>query len=746
MIIRTLSATFGKLQNRSLELKEGLNIIEAPNESGKSTFCAFLRAMLYGIDTKARDKKGVIAEKNLYQPWNGSLMEGSMEVEHQGRGITLRRTGKASAPLSQFQAIYTGTEEAVPGFTADNAGEQLTGVGREVFERSAFVGQSGLAVTGSAELERRIGAIVSSGQEDVSYSETEQRLREWKNRRQSNQKNGIIPRLEEERAQVSATLERLEAANRQAIDARTQIHRLETERAELEQYAAAHKALAAAEQKARYDTAKTELECAQAALDEVRQELKRRGTPPEESTLRAMQGDLAYLSTLDANIKQARRESDEAGAMPELPEHSVFTGLDEQAVRSKAAADETSLANAQKISGRILSRGAVVAIIALLAAAGGGIFLLNLTGLPPLVPGIWVTLCALGILLLVVRGMVQRGKALKQSVHLRTLYGVTDPAAIPAQAEDFLSRRACAEEGRREFALRAVTAERLEAERAVLEQRLLDTTHTFAPEVSDLFGVSAALSLALNLDEKERRCAQRLESAQKVFSAVAAQGIPEEIPLPETAPHLSEDEVERRLRFTTTEFSRQNETLAMAQGQMNTLGDSAALQARLGQLDAALEQRRGEHRALLLAMEGLEEANALLQTRMSPALNARSGELFAALTGGEYSQVSLTREFDMLASRPGDVTPHKLLTLSKGTADQLYLAVRLAVCDLVLPADTAAPLVLDDALVAFDDARLKLALDLLRELAKNRQILLFTCQSRERQYLENTGGVHITHL
>ena len=180
MKIKTMTATFGKLQKQTLELKDGLNIIEAPNESGKSTWCAFLRSMLYGIDTKARDKKGVIAEKNLYQPWDGGAMEGSIQLNWKGRDITLRRTSKANSPLSQFQAVYTGTEEPVPGLTADSVGEALTGVGRDVFERSAFVGQNAVAVTGSAELERRISAIVSSGQEDVSYSETEQRLRDWR--------------------------------------------------------------------------------------------------------------------------------------------------------------------------------------------------------------------------------------------------------------------------------------------------------------------------------------------------------------------------------------------------------------------------------------------------------------------------------------------------------------------------------------------------------------------------------------
>ena len=50
-----MTAAFGKLQGHTLELKDGLNIIQAPNETGKSTWCAFLLAMLYGINSRERD-------------------------------------------------------------------------------------------------------------------------------------------------------------------------------------------------------------------------------------------------------------------------------------------------------------------------------------------------------------------------------------------------------------------------------------------------------------------------------------------------------------------------------------------------------------------------------------------------------------------------------------------------------------------------------------------------------------------
>ena len=65
--------------------------------------------------------------------------------------------------------------------------------------------------------------------------------------------------------------------------------------------------------------------------------------------------------------------------------------------------------------------------------------------------------------------------------------------------------------------------------------------------------------------------------------------------------------------------------------------------------------------------------------------------------------------------------------------EQLYLALRLAVAGELTP---GAPLLLDDALVRFDDKRLKAALDILQQEAKDKQVLLFTCQGRERALLK----------
>ena len=94
----------------------------------------------------------------------------------------------------------------------------------------------------------------------------------------------------------------------------------------------------------------------------------------------------------------------------------------------------------------------------------------------------------------------------------------------------------------------------------------------------------------------------------------------------------------------------------------------------------------------------------------------------------------------------GDPVSRSVRLLSQGAADQLYLAVRLAICETVLPQDDPIPLVLDDALVRFDDARCHAALELLLEESRARQIILFTCQHREAAYLSGRAGVTVLNL
>ncbi len=734
MKLNRMRACFGALQNQELELEEGLNIVEAPNEGGKSTWAAFLRAMLYGIDTRERDKKGVIAEKNRFQPWNGSMMEGYIDLTWQGRDITLRRSSRANAPFGRFQAVYTGTEEPVPDLTGETVGQTLTGVSRAAFERSAFIAQDAMAVTGADELERRVSALVSTGQEEISYSETERRLREWKNRRQSNQRNGLIPRLEEERTACQRTLDQLEQGRRRREDLLLRADELEKECAGLEGQAKEAQAQAVQRQRQRLEAAQAELEQARAALEVVRRERRRRGPAPSQEELRKIQWELSYCNTtLEANIKQARLEQEQNPVPEEIIDHPVFGGMDPAAARAAAQSHAIQAAGVKAV--RLTSPAIALGCVALL------LIFLTFLGPVPTVGGLCAALiCALGCGCLAVL-QTRRNKEKKRAGEILARYGAASGEEILQQAEEYAAKWEAAAQARTEAAVRTVNLERLLAEKEELKQRLLAAVSQFAPEVRELYGVSAAVSLALKLEKDEQNARNRLDSAERVWQALSAQSLPEGESVLTGSGAMEGQLIQKR-----EELGRCRQELARIQGEMNALGDPAALEAQVRGLEEQLTRRRREYDALDLALSELEQANAQLRQRLSPVLNARAGELFGRLTGGTYSQVSLNRQFEAWAARPEDVTARRLLELSKGTADQLYLAVRLALCELVLPEDEPPPLVLDDALVRFDDDRLALALELLEELSHRRQILLFTCQSRERRILSDRPGVHILCL
>ena len=86
------------------------------------------------------------------------------------------------------------------------------------------------------------------------------------------------------------------------------------------------------------------------------------------------------------------------------------------------------------------------------------------------------------------------------------------------------------------------------------------------------------------------------------------------------------------------------------------------------------------------------------------------------------------------------------LFLSRGTLDELYFSLRLALCELILPEEGSPPIVLDDAFVNFDDERLSRALMLLKKLSEKRQIILFSCHGREAAFFENDSEVNIVNL
>ena len=175
--------------------------------------------------------------------------------------------------------------------------------------------------------------------------------------------------------------------------------------------------------------------------------------------------------------------------------------------------------------------------------------------------------------------------------------------------------------------------------------------------------------------------------------------------------------------------------LGQYQGRSEALGQETILQTQLKAVNQRISRLEDTYVALELAQKALSAATTELQRRFAPRIAKRSQHLFQKLTGGRYDRLTLSEDLSLNTCTQDEYTLRSAQWRSDGTVDQLYLALRLAVAEELTP---EAPLILDDALVRFDDDRLAAAMDILREIAKNKQVILFTCQSRENRYLGDT--------
>jgi len=650
MKIRKMTAHFGTLKGESLVLGEGLNVITAPNERGKSTWCAFLKAMLYGVDTSKRASAGVLPDKTRYAAWDGSAMAGEMELLWQDREITLSRRGRANAPMRDFSAVYTGTATPVPELSGVSAGETLTGVPLSVFESSAFITQRSMRVTQGPELEKRIASIVTTGDEEVSYSETKNTLAAWQRRRRF-RSGGELPETENALEEKNAQLDALAREN-------VQIENLTKE-----------------------------VERSAARVGELTAQV-------EESRKRARKDVLARASQSRKALREAEQKADEAARRAAVArdavERSVF-GMcaPEEARRSAEETAEKCRALAQTASQTPPSAGKIGVFLALaILLLAAGVALLILKGVIGVVP---LILAALDVVLL-----------LRMKRNARTLRQEIEEAAAERQA--------------------ILTDWGVQDEEALLSA---------AEAHAGLYALWTAAA------GESKAAEEVLASARALQEKIDAQAISE---LDFTDGDSEAARLGRQLRFEQENLQRSREALAAAKGHLSALGDPLAIKSEIGVLDDKRARLQAEYDALAIALEVLQEADTEMQTRFFPQLGARAAELFSALTGGKYDRLTLNKKLDAQMRMQGDALAHDAAYLSAGAYDQLYLALRLAICSLTMPGGDC-PLILDDALCSFDDTRCAQALSLLRELAKERQILLFTCHSREAALLADAPDV-----
>lgn len=621
---------FGKFQDRSVNLQDGLNVLYAPNETGKSTLAGFIRYMLYGFPKNERSSAtNPLTTAQRFKPWTGGEPGGSLTLTVDGRRVTVVREGAKSV-----RVYDTVTATDIP--LKREIGEELYGLSLETFESTAFFGQSALHHVSMDELEDKLKNMVTGADEKVSYDKAREALHKAKNKIDSG-RAGVLPDLRRDLTELSYRIEQVRqeqaelSALTQGCEGLTrQLAAAQTERKNLEEKMAASEG-------------------------RIEEEFARQRQHKEEelaSTRSHMQQVQTRLGGLD------RRRVDQ---------------LSQVSQRLRALREVLG----DTASPRKTKRPIALLIVGLVMAAAGA-------GLLALLPLPWpLIVMAIGGLCLIEYGIVcYRSRIVRQQ-----------------------NRTAYAREQERQ------------AEAARLQEVLikyLGEQDDYETSIRALYDDLTALT------EYQAQCQQ----CQDGLSAMDIEA------------YRHADQEYHALVYQKEQTLRLEQQLQLALAEKKTqweerqrhIGSVDVLESSLHEKQQRVTAAEAELAAYQLALQSLDAAHLEMTHLYAPMLTDRTAHFFATVTGDTARRVSVDVTGTVKVEEKQ--VARKLPFYSTGTSDAVYIALRLALIDM-LYAKEKPTLVFDDSFANFDEGRTREVLTLLGKLAQQTQILYFTCRDPE---------------
>jgi DNA repair exonuclease SbcCD ATPase subunit len=146
-----------------------------------------------------------------------------------------------------------------------------------------------------------------------------------------------------------------------------------------------------------------------------------------------------------------------------------------------------------------------------------------------------------------------------------------------------------------------------------------------------------------------------------------------------------------------------------------------------------LAELREKESIINIAIENLMDAYEEMKTTITPKFTKNLSESIQKISSNKYNKVTINDENGMIIeNNRGEYV--EAIKLSTGTIDQLYLALRLSMIDELSKENL--PIILDESFAYSDNNRLKNMLQYLTSELNNHQTIIFTCTDREQKMLE----------
>ena len=756
-------SSFGGLKNVKLSFENGFNVVYGNNENGKTTIMNFIKMMFYGTERGSAQLSKNLRKK--YTPWDNSGMAGSIDFENDGRNYRIERSFGSSNSTDKATLIDLdlGNRESV---SAD-IGVKLFGMSTAAFERSIFIGQFGFPENNSVaegEISSKLSNLTLTGDQAISFDEVNARLQNAKFSLMSKSgkagiydKNLITARELTEKIENAKQIQ-LEIENKKQLsdEIKNKILKLSAQAEQI-------KTKIDGEQDFRNAEKLRELLTLKQKLDDLNQTLMlENGQTADEMFVRKVEFCLSKIESFETKINAKLNENKiieqnlELALNPSVdatPEKlSELTKKLEELEKEK----ENTARKILELSAKPKAKGGIIWLILgiIFGIASVPAFLTNLSKIFALV----AIACALVLVLIFVLSTLKaknkNAACETETVNLRLkenqLISIisSEKANITAINTALNSNAQIIEKQKELLVNNKNELELLEKEKAIETDTLFELFKRYK-------SVENITAIKEELIEISKKAAEQKEIKQNInyilkdvgnISYDEAKQKLENIKTPSET-DINFDSLKAEHETVLAEITEQKTALASLLTEIKSLslnlGNTENDKKILAELKTKIASQKEYCDCLDIASSVLADSFIEVRRSFGSVLEKKASDIFKGITGGKYQSMSISKSFEIAVEKADTFGGKEIDYLSSGTADQAYLSLRLAVCELMAQDGDLFPVLLDDALAQYDDNRTKTALEFFNEYSKNGQIIMFTCHNSVLDASKKTGANEI---
>ncbi|MBE6729070.1 MAG: hypothetical protein E7568_02415 [Ruminococcaceae bacterium] len=759
-------SAFGKFSDKTFDFTDGLNIIYGENEDGKTTLMTFIRMMFYGSNAKSNDPLYYNPRKK-YLPRNDKTMAGSIDFTFKDRKYRIERIFKAtnSADKITVTDLATGDREAFTG--KDDLGKRFIGLSAESADRSIFLSVHG-AITGNMtaqdELNSRLSNLADTGNEDFSIETVTTRLEKARNHILTKTGRGgksirDKERLDELTLSLSEAKIKEQARKELALSIENQkamLNDINQDMARLSaQIRTAEGGKRFAKLKELVDSVKT--------LDSVNQKLIcSDGTEITNQLVSSAESGLTEYKLLSESYPAIEERYNKIEKeIEKLKETFGGETADEITQRLNTKKEQLSLLSEYKTNlqrekeklkereemainskAKILPLFPALSVLSLLILASS--FILTQFELPLLIVGGVLTFVFLVLTLFVRKKPKTDLKAIREDI-------IKTEEEITKNGENI------------EILNQDITA--LTTKEALARQKEKDAGEAFEAKYEEykdcrsqllkLKGRKEEIEKLLNMLSDDKKVSvkgmeiilfshksnlsksealnMKIAMLKKDLDDISPEEAEKELSnIPEGAISVGDlDDMNKRLIFKKQEAENLQQKIAEDSAkeltQFGFYTHPTVIEKEIDKLKETIRRQTDFCESLDIAASVMADAFAKVRESFGSALAQRTAEIFTSLTNGKYKNVNVSKNFDISVEETDVFGSNDWQSLSDGTIDQAYFALRLAVSEFLSKDGEKLPLILDDPFDRYDDKRSIKAMEFLKEYSKDSQTLIFTC-------------------